>query len=101
MMEREHVGRDQRVGLCEPRLVIGRTVIRYDKVEIQHQPIELLLAQAAAVKKHRPARRAMLCRNRFRHRGDARVDRLAELVLDEHAEVVSHGDALSGDAHEG
>ena len=88
MLEVEDVGRDQPVGERQPALRVGRAIIRHDQVEIEHQPVELLLAQAGAVEQHRARlRRPMLGRDRLGHRRDARVDGLAELLGDELAKL--------------
>jgi hypothetical protein len=81
MLEREYIRRDQLVRLGQPAFVIGCAVIGNDQVEIEHQPIELLLAQTTAIEENGPARRPVSVGNRIRHGDDPRIDWLAELGL--------------------
>jgi hypothetical protein len=50
VLERKDIRRDQPVGGRLPALGIGVAIVRYDQVEIEHQPVERAFAQAAAVK---------------------------------------------------
>ena len=90
MLEIEDVGRDQPVGGRQPALAIGRAIVRHDQVEIEHQPVELLLAQARTVEQHR-ARLAAPCFAAIasaiaRH---ARIDGQAQLLGDERAQFAT------------
>ena len=48
------LGGTSAIGEGQPAAPIGRAIIRDDQVEIEHQPVELLLAQAGAVEQDRP-----------------------------------------------
>src|SRR5205085_676095 len=74
----------------QPPLGVGRPVIADDQIEIEHQPFELLLAQARAVEQHSAAGRAVLVGDRLCHRLDPKIDRQAQLLDDELAKV-GHG----------
>ncbi len=101
VLERKDVRRNERIGLRQPALVIGFVVARHDQVEIEHEPVELALTQAATVEQHRPACRAVLHRDRLGHGGDARIDRLRQFLLDEVAQGLAHRKTLCGDTDEG
>ena len=77
LLEREDIGRDQPVGGGQPAPAIGLAIVRDDQVEIEHQPVELLFAQARAVEQDRARRLAMLGGDGRRQRRDARIDRRA------------------------
>src|SRR5436190_9100322 len=83
MLERTDVGRKHPAGEGQPPAPISRAVIGDDQVEIEHQPVELLLAKARPIEQHRPRGVRIFGGNRPRHRRHARIDRLRKLGGDE------------------
>ena len=79
----EDVGRDKRIGRGQPAFPIGRAIIRYDQVEIEHQPVELALPEARSVEQHRPRRARILRCDRFGERRLARIDLLRQFLGDQ------------------
>ena len=86
VLEWKDVGRNEGVRRGQPTLAVGRSIIGYDQVEIEHQPVELFLAQAASVEQHRPARFTMFRGDGLGHGRHSRIDWLGQFLPDEIAQ---------------
>ena len=87
MRKREDVGRYQAVRCGQPAVRPGRVIVRDNEVEIEHETVQLLLAQAGSVEEHGPGRVPKVRSNGSSHCRDARIDGLRQLGRNKRAKV--------------
>ena len=79
---------------------LGSAIVGDDQVEVEHQPVELLLPQARTVEQHRSRRFAILGRNGRCQSRDPWIDRRLQFRRNQRAKLVQCS-ASGGDSDEG
>ncbi len=90
MFEWEDIGRDQPVSGGQPASAISGVVVGHDKVEIEHQPVEILLTQTGAVKEHGAGGMRILRRQSPAHRRRAWIGGRGEFGGHKGQELIGH-----------